>query len=95
MGWKCSARALFGARAPGRQADLLCRHRLAFQKPLHTVAVVVFEKLELLFGLHPLRQHLDAETATERDHRQDDRFILGVATDVAGKALVDLEPIQR
>src|SRR5688572_30138821 len=65
----------------------------AEQITLHAVAVPRGQELELLLGLHALRDHLQLQGVREGDDGGGDGGVVGVGGDVAYERLVDLQGV--
>ena len=72
-------------------AEPLGRGRFAQKKALHLVAAVLTQERQLQLGLDPFGDHRLAQALGQRDHREDDRLVLGVAADVLHEGPVDLD----
>ena len=71
------------------------RQRAAHQEPLHQVAALAAQELQLLEALDALGHDLQVEVVAEADDGAHDGGILGVHREVVDEGAVDLERVER
>src|SRR5512143_2979499 len=76
-------------------AELVGVHGVTEQMALCIVAAVLAEEIELRFGFHAFRDHLELQAVRHLNDRVDDRGIVAVDGHVAHERLVDLQRVDR